>query len=50
MRWMLDCGCAEWDGLVLTLDYQISFLTSMYEQRYIDSLIDPQLNELVKNS
>ena len=50
MRWMLDCGCAEWDWLVLTLDYQFSFLTSMYKQHYIDLMIDPQPNELVENS
>jgi len=38
-------------GLVaLTLDYQHSFLTSMYEQHYIDLMNDPQPNELVENS
>ena len=48
MRWMFDCDCDEWDQMVLTLDYQLSFPTSMYEQRYIDSIIDPQPNELVE--
>jgi len=35
--------------MVLALDYQFSFLTSIYEQHYIDSMIDPQSNELVEN-
>ena len=30
VRWMLECDCAEWDWMVLTLGYQLSFLTSMY--------------------
>ena len=47
MRWMLKC---DWDWVVLTLDYQISFPTSMCEQHHIDSMIDPQPNELVENS
>ena len=50
MRWMLECDCAEWDWIVLTLDYQLYFPTSMYEQHYIDSMIDSQPNELVENS
>ena len=50
MRWMLDCDCADWDQVVLTLDYQLSFPTIMYEQHYIDSMIDPQPDELVENS
>ena len=50
MRWMVECGCAEWVKIMLTLDYQLSFPTSMYEQYYIDSVIDPQPNELVENS
>ena len=50
MRWMLKCDCADWDWEVLTLGYQLSFPTSMYEQHYIDSVIDPQPNELVVNS
>ena len=33
-----------------SLGYQLSFPTSMYEQHYIDSMIDPQPNELVENS
>jgi len=32
MRWMLECDCASWDWVVLTLGYQLSFPTSMYEQ------------------
>ena len=40
MRWMLACGCADWDWMTLTLDYQLFFPTSMYEQYYIDSF-DP---------
>ena len=39
MRWMLECDCADWDWMVLTLDYQLSFPTSMYEQHYIDSTL-----------
>jgi len=35
---------------VLTLEYQLSFLTLMYEQYYINSMIDSQPNELVENS
>jgi len=50
MRWMLVSGCAEWNLMVLTLDYQLSFPTSMYEEHYIDSTIDPQPNGLVENS
>ena len=46
MRWILDYGCAEWDWMVLTLDYQLSFPISMYEQHDID----PQPNELDENS
>jgi len=49
MMWMLECDSAEWDWMVLTLDYQLSFSTSMYEQYYIDSMIDLQPNELVEN-
>ena len=47
---MLVCGYAEWDWLALTLDYQLSFLTSMYEQYYIDSTVDPRPNGLGGNS
>ena len=50
MRWMLEYGYAEWDWMVLTLNYHLSFLTSMYEHHYIDLMTDPQLNELVENS
>jgi len=46
---MLECDCAERAWMVLTLDYQLSFLTSIYEQYYIDSMIDPQPNELIEN-
>ena len=46
MRWMLVCGCAEWEWMVLTLDYQLSFPTSMYEQHYIDLTVDPPPNVL----
>ena len=49
MRWMLECDCIEWDWMVLTLDYQLSFPTSIYEHHYIDSLIDPQSNEQLAN-
>jgi len=50
MRWMLVCGYAEWNWMVLTLDYQLSFPTTMYEQHYIDSTIDPHPNGLVEHS
>jgi len=50
MRWMLVCGCAEWDWMVLTLGYQLFFLISMYEQHYINSTVDPQPNVLGRNS
>ena len=50
MRWMLVCGYAEWDWMVLTLDYQLSFPSSMYEQYFINSTVDPQPNGLVENS
>jgi len=46
---MLKCDCADWDLVVLIVDYQLSFPTSMYEQHYIDSMIDPRPNELVAN-
>jgi len=36
------CDCTEWDWLALTLDFQLSFLTSIYEQHYIDSTVGPQ--------
>ena len=31
MRWMLVFGCVEQNWMVLALDYQLSFPTSMYE-------------------
>jgi len=36
MKWMLVYYCDEWDWMILTLDYQLIFPISMYEQHYID--------------
>jgi len=37
---MLVYNYAEWDWVASTLDYQLVFLTAMYEPPYIDLAVD----------